>query len=832
MTLLLQATEVREEFDWIYLPAPWVIFLIVVPLVVLLVAAVYRRERLAGNHWARWPLVALRVAVILAILAFLAQPVLRTVTYQTRDPQLIVLVDDSLSMGIVDKFSNREIPARVAEMLDTSPEVIEQITRYGLVDRLLGRVDGSGGGEGASLLAQLRKKMNVSVYTFAGSARKIAEIPREGRRRGEGDVIFTGLPDLDRVQADARVKETKIGDSVLETLLDHRGDALAPQDHGVVAVVLFTDGQNNSGVLQPEEMAFKIKQRGIPLLVVGLGNPDPPKNIRVVGLDVDDVVLVGDEVSFDASIVTEGFRGENVQVDLLVGNELVDRDYVSLEADGVKQTVRLEYTPKRPGDFTVTVQVEKLGGELFWDDNTFSRSVKVLDQKIKVLYVEGPPRWEYRYLKNALIRDPTMEARILLLSADRKFRQETSEGLEPLVQFPATEQELFEYHVLIIGDVEPGLQDPSGRPFRDNLELIQRFVGDSGGGVVFIAGPRANPQGYLHTPLYPLLPVEIAESGTDFSKRIITDRFHVELTGAGKQHPVMRLDSDADRNSQLWENTDGVVENHLPGFYWFAEVKKAKLAAIPLAVHEDLSHPVHGRRVIFAVQNYSKGKVFYSGVDNTWRWRAGVDNLYFYRFWGQVIRWAASGRLLGKTPRYSLATDKQIYTIGERVTIDARIFDANMEPSKDPTTTVYHRVKGRDFEPPSAIELQLNPAREAGAYEGAITASQLGSHDLWLGTEAEPVAFLSFTVEVPPLEFRDPRLARERMKKVARLAEGKYYDLHGVRSIGEYLVERAQPRKIPVAERQDDLWDEYWVLLLFTGVIAAEWVLRKLARLL
>jgi hypothetical protein len=821
--LSLAETETREDFEWGRLPEPWVIFLVVVPAVVALATLIYRRENPSGGRRSRWLLIALRAAVLLSILALLAQPMLRKVTYQTQDPRLIVLVDDSLSMSIADKFSDRDLPQRLAELLQTSPDVIETLSRYGLVARTLSQ---AGPGGGLNVLDRLRETMDIAVFTFAGSARKVAELPRRGK---SPDAPAFGFPDYAVVQADDRVKETRVGDGVLEALLDAFG-AREAADHGIVGVLLFTDGQSNAGVLQPEEMALKLRQRAIPLLAVGVGNPDPPKNIRVAQLDVDDVVLVGDQVTFDASLIADGFEGQNVQIDLLFDGEVVETEYANLEGGGKRQSARIDHRPRRPGDFTVTVQVEKLGGELFWDDNVLSRPIKVLDQKIKVLYVEGTPRWEYRYLKNALIRDPTMEAQILLLSADPKFRQESSPGVPPLAGFPGTQPELFSYHVVIIGDVDPKQQDSLGRSFSEHFDLLQRFVSESGGGVVFIAGLHANPQKYLRTPLYPLLPVELTESGFSREKER-RETFNLTLTGAGREHPILRLDPDAERNLQLWENRDGIAENHLPGFYWYAPVKKPKLGGIPLAVHpRDATDD--GPIPIIAIQNYSKGRVFYSGVGDTWLWRAGVDNLYFYRFWGQAIRFAASGRLLGQTPRHAIATDKRVYTIGEKVRIDAKVFDANMEPSREPLLTVYHGMRGRETEPAAKLELQLNPAREAGAYEGSMVASQLGSHDLWIGSESERLAFASFNVEVPPLEFRNPHLDRERMKKVAALCEGKYYDLHELMTAVEFLAGSARPRRIPVEEQQDDLWDEYWILLLFTGVIATEWILRKVVKLL
>jgi hypothetical protein len=822
-------TETREFLDWGYLPQAWVIFLVIIPLVIAFACFIYKREPLHANPRVWFFMATMRVLLILAVLLFLAQPVMRKVTFETQDPHVVVLIDDSLSAQIVDKYADREAPLQIAEVLGISPEAVERISRYDLVKRLLGDKDGG-------LIDQLREKVELTIFNFAGSVRRVGSVARKGREADE-DFDFE-LPGTTEFKGDARVKETRIGDGVLEALASLSDNTVDRRDHSIMGVLLFTDGQSNAGALQPEEMAIKLKQRGIPLLAVGVGNSQAPKNIRVVSLDVSDVVLMGDRVPFDATILSDGFEGERVQVDLLFDDEVVASEFLNLGADGEKKLLRLEHRPRNPGDFQVSVQVEVLGGELFDEDNFHSRSIKVLDQKIKVLFLEGPPRWEYRYLMWALVRDPTMETNVFLLSADPEFRQESSEGIAPLRRFPTTEDELFQYHVIIIGDVR--FNDPSLPPERrigdPQMELIQKFVSEAGGGVVFLAGEGANPHRYVNTPLYPLLPVEIPEGVPDYDRTYGTP-FYVKLTGPGREHPIMRIGADLDETSRLLEFEDGVddsqdLENQLPGFYWFAPVKKVKLGGVALAVHETAPRSIYGPPVIFAIQNYGKGRTFFSAVDETWRWRAGVDNLYFYRFWGQVIRYVSTGRLLGKTPRYSLVTDKRVYTIGEKINVEAKVYDANMKPLTDPDISVFHSVKGHEGDLPEKIDLALNPIKGPGAYDGALVAGQLGSHDLWIGTEGDQQAFRTFAVEVPPLEFRNPRMDRERLIKVARNAEGKYYELYEVTDAVEFLLGAARPRQIPIEESRDDLWDEAWVLLAFTLLIAAEWICRKVFRLL
>jgi hypothetical protein len=295
----------------------------------------------------------------------------------------------------------------------------------------------------------------------------------------------------------------------------------------------------------------------------------------------------------------------------------------------------------------------------------------------------------------------------------------------------------------------------------------------------------------------------------------------------------MRLENDVERNVELWENPRGLPFENLPGFYWFAEVGSAKKGAVTLARHPERTTSALDRQglVIFAFMNYGKGRTFFSAVDNTWRWRSGVDNRYFYRFWGQVIRFAATGRLLGKTPRFSIRTDKAEYTLGEPVSIEARVFDANMKPVSDPRVTVYHQAQGRGTtKDPAEIELELDPVRGQGVYHGTVPADRLGMHELWLGTSSEKLAFATFEVKIPALEFRDPRRQNALLKEFASVTKGGFFELDEVEKVLARVQGQTQSQRGTFSD--DPLWNDSWVLLVFTGLIALEWILRKAARLL
>jgi uncharacterized membrane protein len=832
---LAQAVETHvREFTWLHPIPAWVFFLVVVPLALGFVGFVYRRERpgsegssapagkpAARGRIMRRVLTGIRVLVLLSLVALIAEPVLRTTKYQNLDASILVLVDDSLSMDVADKYSNRDLLQKLADFYRSTPETMESTTRYDLVWRLLR--DGDIG-----LLEALRAKGKVVVSSFARSLRRVKDIPKKRPEDAPLDEAARDvLPRYDLVRTDERTRETRISDAVLDAVSSERGGGLGAIENRIAAVLLFSDGQQTVGARPIEDVARRLGQRGIPIFAVGIGNPDEPRDIRAAGLDVSDIVLAGDRVPFDAAIIAEGFEGERVRVDLKIDSDVVDTEYVLLEGKGRRQSVRLEYRPPRPGEFVATVEVERRSGELFTDNNTVSKPIRVLDQKIRVLYAEGPPRWEYRYLKNALIRDATMEAQVFLFSADKSFIQESSPGIPALAEFPRTREALFSYHVIILGDV-----DIERRLTAEEISLLKEFVSEAGGGLVFIAGDNANPWKYTDTDLYALLPVEVPERGSmPPVPSPITSAFNVELTPVGKEHTVLRLDNDPEQNARLWENKDGKVLEHLPGFYWFAEVGPAKKGAVVLARHPTKVHPVDQRGlVVLAFMNYGKGRTFFSGVDNTWRWRAGVDNQYFYRFWGQVIRFAATGRLLGKTPRFRVTTDKPEYTLGENVDIEARVFDAEMKPSTEKSVTVHHQARADDAQGTDKLELDLSPVEGQGAYRGAMVANRLGLHELWLGTENERLAFTSFEVAVPALEMKDPRRNQSFLDVAAKESGGAFFEVPDVLKAVERIQGESRARQGDITD--DPIWDDLWVLLLFTGLIATEWILRKMVHLL
>jgi hypothetical protein len=447
-----------------------------------------------------------------------------------------------------------------------------------------------------------------------------------------------------------------------------------------------------------------------------------------------------------------------------------------------------------------------------------AQRLRVVGKRIKVLYIEDPPRWEFRFLRWGLIRDRNMEAQTFLTSADPQFVQDHSPSVEPLATVPRTREELFEYHVIILGDVDPYDRELG----EERLELIREFVEEGGGGLLVVAGQRHMPRSYVGTPLEALLPVEVdAEDLGLFSVgRAIETPFTPELTLDGRQNPLMRLENDLEENDRMW--------GRLAGFYWLYRPRAVKPLAQVLAQHPDLKTQKQQPVPVFAVQQVGAGLTFYSGTDEVWRWRAGVGDRYTYRFWGQVIRYLSTGRLL-RSKRFAITTDRAVYDLGDPIEIRAEVNDRSLRPSEEETQDVF--LEGPSGEVHRVTLTQ--PPRAKGQYKGRAVADRVGPYRLWIAAGPTPerpnpgdeLAVRVFQVQVPEIEKADPKMDERLLTRMATATGGRYFPLAELAKLPGSVDAVYEVKDVRVAERT--LWDRWEVLVALVAVLGVEWYLRK-----
>lgn len=797
----LASTDVVDRLVWLSAPPPWVTF--VVLLASLLSALwLYGRERPRLSTGRQWILVGLRLGVLAAVLLMLYQPVVTTTRVEERPSVVAVLVDTSVSMTLRDKLTQPRSLSELAQAVGVSPQRVNDLTRLQLIQGALGRAKGQ-------VVAELCAGHQVRFYQFGAKTRAVAtlELHGKGEAAAREAQVAAALESISALEASG--SETALGDALKRVSGDLRG-------HNVAAVVVLSDGRSNAGGITAQSMASYLGNRGIPIVAVAVGNAQDPVDIAVSDLDAAPMVIAGDDLPVKVDLAVSGIDVPTYDVELTVklGDDVVHTELVSVRV-GQRQQVAVNLRPQTPGDYTLIVSVPVDPAELVGDNNSVSQSIRVVDKRIRVLYVDTLPRYEYRYLRWGLVRDRNMEAQVFQISADPETVHDTSPGVAPLVRVPQTREELFSYHVIVLGDVDPfGLQLGSER-----LRLIREFVEDYGGGLLLIAGEHFMPRSYAQTPLEALLPVRLAAGSADpgFGSAPITTGYVPKRTRDGRRHALMRLLSDPEQNSELWD------QDRLPAFYWFHRARETKPAARVLAVHPE-ARTLKGEPVpIFAFQAVGAGMTFYSATDDVWRWRAGVGSRYTYRFWAQVIRFLATGRLLA-SKRFALASDRLRYNLGETALLFAQVRDSRLKPVKDPTVSlVLNKPDG------GGQQLVLEAVASApGSYQGQFVAPAQGRYTMRFGDEYGEVAAgvsHSFDVTLPDLEKSDPRTDEALLQALARESGGQFVRLAEVAKVAGLIDPVRERVELPLAERS--LWDSAWAVIVLVSLLGLEWVLRK-----
>ncbi|MHC4662140.1 MAG: hypothetical protein ACYS8W_10665 [Planctomycetota bacterium] len=838
LLLAVETTKSKWDLRWLWMPQKYF-----VPLIFLVVIAFalffYMRESRTASRFIKSVCAFMRTALFVLLLLLLFEPVWTMIETEVVPSTVVILIDDSLSMAFNDSYPDESKAAGLAEAAGIEREKVAGLSRLDLAKKILAK---------NKMLSGLAEKHTLVIYSFSNELtpqRKIALT--EESNSGDGDKKDADEPEgHEKEEADITLAGVKaIGDST--RIYDNLQRAYYMNRRKKIAgMVILSDGCNNAGRKEYPKFLEGLKNRKVPVYTVGIGNPLPPRDIALDDLESNEIVIAGDIVEFKFLLKQSGYTGETLPVRLTFSTggatREVQRDNYTLKEDPAGQRAVLRYKAADPGEYEVAVEADVLEGEQDITNNVRRTKLKVVDQKIRVLYIEGQPRWEYRYLMTALKRDSTMNVQCLLQSADTRFVQEHSPDVEPIVTFPTNRKDLFEYHVIIFGDVNPSPLFGSTlvAVLPEQLKWIQEFVRERRGGFLMIAGENYAPREYADGPIADILSVEfekIPQSAESFAVRgPITEAYQPVPTSEGWASELLRLAPDPQQNRELWEDTDGSDNvfdaDTLPGFYWYFPVKRAKPIATVLLEHStDLNEETPGKpRVLLAWMNCGRGVSMFCGFDETWRWRAGVGDRYFYRFWGQAIRFLALRKLLGRTDRFSIETGKRLYTLGETVKIQGEFLDPNFNPE---TAETQEAMLERPDASKDSITLTKDPRRD-GRYVGTMLAETAGDFTVAIEQGEKRMASANFTVEVPSREKQTRQLNEILLKHVAAKTDGEYLQ---VEKSGE-LDEKIKPIRRTLSKRRlierviDSNKLMILFIILFLGLITIEWVLRKRSKLL
>jgi hypothetical protein len=865
----------------------------------VLVFGVYRLESRAAAPVYKVLLGGLRIFLILFVLAVLL-PQLQLRFERQGWPDVVVLVDDSRSMGEPDYYQDEgvqdaanglaekikkqlqeELPEKLkllqalidtkTKALDKAPDPrgradVDQLTQklQGLQTQLA-QVNSPSWRPSRLQLAQglltrddpdwlktllHRRKMKVHVYHLDAAGRAIKLLDPQGN---PADVTDLAEPQQhDRAlrsinDLDAEGNDSRLGAAVRQVLDHYRGSSLA-------AVIMLTDGvtTKDEPIGQVSDYAA---QKGVPLYFVGIGDNHEIRDLKLHDLVVADTVYVNDRVIFEARLTGSGYKDLTVPVVLKVkdkdGKEReLARELVRVDPQGKSVKVRLRHQPTEPGEklFIVQVEVPKSDKEdrpANASNTRLQRTVFVQEAKlIKVLYVEGSARYEFRFIKNLFERESpdakrnkTVDLKVVLIDSDEDFPKQDRTALS---DFPFNKQELYQYDVVILGDVDPRspkIGDPKLRDLAD-------FVRERGGGLLMIAGTNFSPHAYRDTPLADVLPIEpnpIAPPEPDER----TEGYRLELTPAGRLHPIFRLSSDDAENLDLW--------NRLIPMYWWSDGYRTKPVAEVLAVHPKQKNEAKGPRQLdrhpLAVQHFvGAGRCMFFGFDETWRWRFREDEVIFNRFWTETIRYLSRNRL----SHTKLFLDRQTpYRVGEPIKVTVQFPDnapvpgalpgAKPGPKSEVKVISEYKPQAKTGELADTEVQTLQLAKVEGSwatYEALLTRTREGKYRFWLSTPdvskqqpngQKPSA--EGTVVQPPGELDRLRMNQLELTQAAEATQGRFYTLASAdRVLDELPAGTRIALNTPRPPRL--LWNHWLCFLLVMGLLTSEWLLRKRKHLL
>jgi hypothetical protein len=789
-------TELTRSHSWPWAPSVTIVVLAAVSVYVL---TIYYRERGTAGRVMKTALATMRIVLVALVIFMMYGWMLHR--HRTDLPDLVVVLDDSASMATLDQFDDDQELAEFRNRLRAIE--LDQPTRLNLARLLLLEREGA-------LVEQLRRRYRLKVYRVGNTARAVADSPMDDADETRAD---TPMAEAIR-QIEANETVSRLGKGIRDILEMQRGRPTA-------AILVFSDGVTTEGKTIGEVAPYA-RRKAVPLFLVGLGNSQPPRDLRVGDLLVDEVVFVGDLVNFDFTVTGSRYEGRSVTVRLRRkdrdGPPLAQRTLV-VGKDGTSKSVRLSHRPEEKGDFEYRVEIDSLEGESNTENNSETRLVKVRDETLRVLYVQAYPNYEFRFLKSMLGRSlkrdgqgKSIDLTTVLQDADLEYAalDETAARV-----FPVSRDELFEYDVLLFGDVNPSFLS------RSVMENIVAFVEERGGGVVFMAGPRFTPSAYRDTPLATLMPVDLETVSAPPPGAVLDTPFAPQPSGPGITSPQMQLADTLAETMTVWRN--------LPRLYWSLETPDLRPGARVLATDPSRLTPSGQHMPIICTQFVGAGKVVFHATDETYRWSRHVDgDRYFARYWVQTLRYLSRSKLLEGGRVAELTCDRREYRRGESVRLRARFVDDRLAPVRDDGVTVVLEREG-------SKRRQLTLRRDdvsRGIFEGVATNLPEGRYRAWIAVptlEGQPPS-RQFSVLSPPGEQARLEMDVADLQLAAETSQGKFYTVRTARNLARDLP---RGRHVRIESMPPEpIWNSPLLAGLFVLLLGGEWLLRKRVGLL
>jgi uncharacterized membrane protein len=718
---------------------------------IFLTFVTYRR---AGHSRDRLVLTGLRVAALLLVVFCLFRPVLVVKAAVPQQNFLAVVVDDSRSMQIGD--------------WDGQP-------RGAFVQQEFG-------GHDSRTLAALAERFVIRQFRFAS----------QPSRHGAADPLtFEGA-------------QTKLGAALDGVRQEMAGLPLA-------GIVLVSDGADTSDATLSDAL-LAMKAASVPVFTVGVGRDRLARDIQLDRISTPRTALKGSSLVVDAVITQTGFAGETVSLNVEDGGRIVGTQEVTLPSDGSPAAVRVRFMAADEGPRVFRFSIAPRTGELVTQNNAREALIDVQDRREKILYFEGEPRFEMKFIRRAVADDENLQLVALQRTADNKYLRLDVDTPEHLLGgFPRTRDELFQYQGLVLGSVEAGAFTG------DQLRMISDFVERRGGGLLMLGGARAFSEGgYAETPVADALPVVLTRPASATNDPPFS-RLRVLPTRAGVSHAVTQIAGTESESAARWKDLPTLTSvNPL------TEVKPG--ATVLLSGTDDRRR----EQVVLASQRYGRGKTMAFAVQDSWNWQMDasipLEDMTHQNYWRQLLRWLVDG-----VPEHvHLHTAADRVEPGEPVTLTAEVVDPSFVEVND--AFVVARVTAPDGEA-FDVPMQWTGSRD-GQYRGTFTADAPGVYAVRAEATRAGASLGTGLTQVRAgagdAEYFDAVMHAARLQRIAEETGGRFYTPETVAGLPEDV--KYAGRGVTTTEERE-LWHMPIVLMTLLGLVGAEWGYRRMVGL-
>ena len=754
---------------------------------------------LLSFKWSRGAPIPIRIALgvarlfaLLVIVSIIFEPIAVVTKTQETKRRLPVLVDVSGSMAVKDHRKRPEevieaatalgmlaLPQagqRTKDLSEISRQQREAIGRASRLDLASGTLTTAA----RPILDDLAKDFDISYHTFGKDVRVLGE---EGKFNAE-----------------------ILGELTADSPGTHMADALSAvagsgRDAPIAGVLLLTDGIDTSGN-PTEDTLYDLGVRNVPVYPVPIGLADPD-DVAIRNIVMQEVAFSGDKVPIRVQIHSKGYEKRTAGMTVSLNGRTVAQRQISLEGGLQFEEIFFQVDINEAGAARVEISIEPFNDEATAENNAITRSVRIVNDKINVLCIEGTARWEYRYLQAMLKRDPRFDVTFIAARSSVEMARNSSEYI---ARFPELREEAFKYDLVILGDVDAAFF--SG----DELLRLEELVRDRGGSLMMLCGMMSSPTSYAGTPVERMLPATFTP-GAEWET--VDPTVHPVLTPEGRGSLVMTLEMEPDVNDAVWRRVAPL--NRIPPLL---QARPGATILATLSNSTDSKDPYP----LVSWQRYGTGKCMMIGTDRMWLLRFKSGDKYHWRAWSQMIQFMTLSRLLGEHGRIRLETDRASYPVDGQVQLYAHLLDDRYEPlvqSGFEITVTPLDVAGAQPQP-----LTLRPDSDRpGLYEGFFSPPAPGRYRVESNTNDRDLSNIAeFQVADVDTEMANTEMQATTLRRIADLSGGKALNVLELNQLPA-LLDRS--RHQTVIKTQIPLWDNIWSLLIVVGLLGFEWILRR-----